>query len=40
MENGFENVHGKIECYGDILLYFCEIGIMKKKFDFGLYDPG
>ena len=30
MKNGFENVYGKIESYGDILLYFCEIGNMKK----------
>ena len=32
MENEFENVYGKIESYGDILLYFCEIGNMKKYF--------
>ena len=29
MENGFENVLN-IESYGDIFLYFCEIGNMKK----------
>ena len=30
----------KNERYGDILLYFCEIGNMKKYFYFGLYGPG
>ena len=30
MENGFENVYGKTESYGDILLYYCEIINMKK----------
>ena len=29
----------KIESYGDIILYFYEIGNMKEIFDFGLYDP-
>ena len=29
----------KIESYGDILLYFCEIGNIKEIFDFGLYGP-
>ena len=29
----------KIESYEDIILYFCEIGNMKKIFDFVLYDP-
>ena len=27
----------KIESYGDIILYFCEIGNIKEMFDFGLY---
>ena len=27
----------KIESYGDIILYFCEIGNMKVIFDFVLY---
>ena len=26
----------KIESYGNIILYFCEIGNMKEIFDFGL----
>ena len=26
-----------IESYGDIILYFCEIGNIKEIFDFGLY---
>ena len=26
-----------IENYGDMLLYFCEVGNMKEIFDFGLY---
>ena len=29
----------KIESYGDIILYFCEIGNMKEIFDFVLYGP-
>ena len=29
----------KIESYEDIILYFCEIGNMKKIFDFVLYGP-
>ena len=29
----------KIESYGDIILYFCEIGNMKEIFYFGLYSP-
>ena len=27
----------KIESYGDIILYFCEIGNIKEIFDFVLY---
>ena len=34
MENGVENVYGKIKSYGEILLYFCEIGNMKKYLTF------
>ena len=29
----------KIESYGDMILYFCEIENMKEIFDFGLYNP-
>ena len=29
----------RIESYGDIILYFCEIGNMKEIFYFGLYCP-
>ena len=32
MENGFKNFYGKIESYGDKLLYFFEIGNMEKYF--------
>ena len=27
-----------IESYGNIILYFCEIGNIKEIFDFGLYN--
>ena len=35
MENDFDN-----ESYGDIILYFCEIGNVYEIFNFGLYDLG